>query len=98
MARTANRNNKQKPAIKNKVWQVAFYIRLSREDKRGKNESESITNQRLILTDFLEQQDDDDEYIFIDEYVDDGVSGTTDEKREGFQRLLADIQRKKSTV
>lgn len=47
--------------------------------------------QRLILTDFLEQQDDDDEYIFVDEYVDDGVSGTTDEERESFQRLLADI-------
>ena len=45
-------------APKNKVWRVGFYIRLSREDKRGKEESESITNQRLILTDFLAQQDD----------------------------------------
>jgi len=95
MARTANRQNIAKAASKNKVWYVAFYIRLSREDKRGKDESESITNQRLILTDFLEQQDDDDEYIFIDEYVDDGVSGTTDEERESFQRLLADIQKGK---
>jgi len=95
MARTANRQNIAKAASKNKVWYVAFYIRLSREDKRGKDESESITNQRLILTDFLEQQDDDDEYIFVDEYVDDGVSGTTDEERESFQRLLADIQKGK---
>ncbi len=38
------------------------------------------------MTDFLEQQDDDDEYIFVDEYVDDGVSGTTDEERESFPR------------
>lgn len=95
MARVANRQSITKTTSKNKVWYVAFYIRLSREDKRGKDESESITNQRLILTDFLEQQDDDDEYVFIDEYVDDGVSGTTDEERENFQRLLADIQKGK---
>lgn len=95
MARVANRQNIVKAAPKNKVWLVAFYIRLSREDKRGKDESESITNQRLILADFLEQQDDGDEYVYVNEYVDDGVSGTTDEKRENFQRLLADIQKGK---
>ncbi|MBB6024856.1 DNA invertase Pin-like site-specific DNA recombinase [Paenibacillus sp. JGP012] len=95
MARTANRQNIDKVASKIKVWNVAFYIRLSREDKRGKDESESITNQRLILSDFLEQQDENDEYILVDEYVDDGVSGTTDEARKGFQRLLADIQKGK---
>lgn len=95
MARVANRQIIAKAASKNKVWYVAFYIRLSREDKHGKDESESITNQRLILTDFLEQQDDDDKYVFIGEYVDDGVSGTTDEDRINFQRLLADIQKEK---
>lgn len=95
MARVANRQNIVKAALKNRVWLVAFYIRLSREDKRGKDESESITNQRLILTDFLEQQDDGDEYVYVDEYVDDGVSGTTDEERENFQRLLTDIQKGK---
>ena len=95
MARVANRQNIVKATPKNKIWLVAFYIRLSREDKRGKDESESITNQRLILTDFLEQQDDGDEYIYVDEYVDDGVSGTTDEERENFQRLLEDIQKGK---
>ena len=60
MARVANRQNIVNTTPKNKVWNVAFYIRLSREDKRGKDESESITNQRLILTDFLEQQEDGD--------------------------------------
>ena len=95
MARVADRQTITKSAPKNKVWYVAFYIRLSREDKRGKDESESITNQRLILTDFLEQQDDGDEYIFVGEYIDDGVSGTTDEERENFQRLLSDIQKGK---
>lgn len=95
MARTANRQNIGIGAPPKRVWLVAFYIRLSREDKRGKEESESISNQRLILTDYLEQQDDGDEYVYVDEYVDDGVSGTTDEERESFQRLLKDIQRGK---
>ncbi len=70
MARKADRQRVTKEAPKNKVWLAAFYIRLSREDKRGKDESESIANQRLILADFLEQQDDGDEYIFAGEYVD----------------------------
>jgi DNA invertase Pin-like site-specific DNA recombinase len=95
MARTANRQSVKEITVKNRVWFVGYYIRLSREDKRGKDESESITNQRLILTDFLEQQDDGDEYVFVGEYVDDGVSGTTDEERESFQRLLADVQKGK---
>ncbi len=69
MARVANRQNIVKATPKNKIWLVAFYIRLSREDKRGKDELESNTDQRLILTDFLEQQDDGDEYIYVDEYV-----------------------------
>ncbi len=93
MARVANRQNIVKAASKNKVWYVGFYIRLSREDKRGKDESESITNQRLILSDWLEQQDDGDKYVYVGEYVDDGVSGTTDEERGDFQRALADVQK-----
>ena len=95
MAKSANRQNQNKTPLKTKVWLVGFYIRLSREDKRGKDESESITNQRLILTDFLDQQDDGDQYIFAGEYVDDGVSGTTDEERENFQLLLKDIEKGK---
>lgn len=95
MARPANRYDDRTIVKKKKIWFVAFYIRLSREDKRGKEESESITNQRLILTDFLEEQDDGDEYVYVDEYIDDGVSGTTDEERENFQRMLADIQKGK---
>ncbi len=95
MSRVSNRQNIVKLVSRSKVWNVAFYIRLSREDKRGRDESESITNQRLILTDFLEEQDDGDQYVFVGEYVDDGVSGTTDEERENFQRLLADIKKGK---
>ncbi|MFM1654056.1 recombinase family protein [Brevibacillus sp. B_LB10_24] len=95
MARVANRQNIVKAVSKKKIWYVGLYIRLSREDKRGKNESESVINQRLILTDFFDQQDDGDEYVIVDEYIDDGVSGTTDEERPDFQRILTDIRKKK---
>lgn len=47
------------------------------------------------MTDFFDQQDDGDEYIIVGEYIDDGVSGTTDEERPDFQRLLTDIRKGK---
>lgn len=77
---------------KSKTWYVGFYIRLSREDSRGNDESESVQNQRLILTDWLRNQFDDDQYVLVDEFIDDGVSGTTDEERPDFQRLLRFIE------
>ena len=36
---------------------------------------------------------DGDAYIIVDEYVDDGISGTTDDERDDCQRMLADIKR-----
>ena len=36
---------------------------------------------------------DGDEYIIVDEYVDDGISGTTDDERDDFQRMLGDIKK-----
>ena len=70
-------------------WRVGLYIRLSRED--GRDESLSVTNQRKILRDFL-ARDFPDPYVLAGEYVDDGATGTDDE-RPGFQRLLAGIRR-----
>ena len=92
MARTKNRGAAWAEKPPNKTWRAAFYIRLSREDGKGMAESESIANQRLILSDFLAQQDDGDEYVFAGEFIDDGVSGTTDGERPGFQRLLRSIE------
>lgn len=76
-----------------KVWRIGIYIRLSKEDGRHLDESESITNQRSIIEAHIAKFDDGDEYIIVDEYVDDGISGTTDDERAGFQRMLIDIQR-----
>ena len=92
MARPKARYEVIPKASKNKVWYVAFYIRLSREDSRGFDESESVHNQRLILKDWLSNQYDDYNYIFVDEFVDDGVSGTTDDERPAFQRMLRAIE------
>ena len=46
------------------------------------DESESVTNQRQIIEDHIAGFNDGDEYIIVDEYVDDGISGTTDDERE----------------
>ena len=76
-----------------RVWRIAIYIRLSKEDARCLDESESVTNQRAIIEDHIAGFNDGDEYIIVDEYVDDGISGTTDDERDNFQRMLADIKR-----
>lgn len=76
-----------------RVWRIAIYIRLSKEDARCLDESESVTNQRAIIEEHIANFQDGDEYIIVDEYVDDGISGTTDDEREDFQRMLSDIKR-----
>lgn len=68
---------------------TALYIRLSREDG-DKNESLSIANQRLLLTDFVNKQTD---LCVYDIYVDDGFSGTAF-NRPDFQRMIRDIENK----
>lgn len=70
-------------------YKTAFYIRLSKEDDSDK-ESESVTNQRSLLTEFAREQ----RLDIYDTYIDDGFSGTTFE-RPDFQRLIADIKAKK---
>ena len=76
-----------------KVWRIAIYIRLSKEDARCLDESESVTNQRAIIEEHIANFQDGDEYIIVVEYVDHGISGTTDDEREDFQRMLSDIKR-----
>lgn len=77
----------------NKIYNVGIYIRLSREDEdKRKNESESITNQRNLILNYINRSD--EKFKIYDEYVDDGVSGTTFE-RPNFQRLIKDIENDK---
>ena len=75
------------------VFNVGIYIRLSREDEDKKQvESESISNQRSIILDFINKAD--DNFKIYDEYVDDGVSGTIFD-RPGFNRLIKDSEKGK---
>lgn len=77
--------------INNKIYNAALYIRLSRED--GDNlESESITNQRELLQIYLEKKK--EELLLIDEYVDDGFTGSNFH-RPAWQKLITDIENKK---
>ena len=66
-------------------YKVGIYLRLSKED--GKAESQSIQTQREMLTNYVSKQG----WNIVDEYVDDGYSGT-DFNRPDFKRLLSDIE------
>lgn len=70
-------------------WKVGKYIRLSRDD--GNSESESITNQRKILDEQIPGFFNGD-YHIVDEYTDDGRSGTSGDVRPEFQRLTEDVK------
>lgn len=74
------------------IWRIGVYIRLSREDLRSQDESESVTNQRAIILEFVEEKFSDDSHVIVEIYVDDGRSGTTEDTRPEFQRLCRDIE------
>lgn len=98
MARTKNREQQQPiaPTYTTRRWDVGMYIRLSKEDlkktKEGKDDSNSVKNQRDLLTEFCQRHA--DEFRSSEEYVDDGHTGT-DANREDFQRLLSDVMKGK---
>lgn len=50
-------------------FNVAMYIRLSREDG-DKQESESVTNQRNLILRYIKEN----KLNLYDEYIDDGIS------------------------
>ena len=91
MARTKNRGLQQSfsPSYTVRRWRLGKYIRLSKEDlKKGKDDSNSVINQRDLLNDFYQKHI--GEFESVSEYVDDGHTGT-DANRENFQRLLSDV-------
>ena len=91
MPRTKNRGVQQSfsPSYTIRRWRLGEYIRLSKEDlKKGKDDSNSVKNQRDLLNDFYQKHI--EEFESVSEYVDDGHTGT-DANREDFQRLLADV-------
>ncbi len=69
------------------IFNVAPYIRLSREDG-DKAESESVANQRDLIEMYIKNQDDMRLHKF---YIDDGYTGTNFE-RPAFQQMIRDIE------
>ena len=72
--------------MKQKHYIAGLYYRLSQEDER-QGESVSIDNQRTMLRKYAEERG----FEIRDEYIDDGVSGTTFQRPE-VQRLLDDAK------
>lgn len=72
---------------KEMLFHVAEYIRLSRDDG-DKAESNSISNQKKFLADYIKEQD---TLLLYDIYIDDGFSGTNYE-RPAFRRMIDDIE------
>ena len=70
-------------------YKVGLYIRLSEsdEDKSYESESESIINQRNLLMDYVKSHG----FTLVDEYVDDGFTGTNFD-RPSFKRMIQDIE------
>lgn len=75
---------------------IALYIRLSVEDVIKKDESESITHQRMYLNEYLDNNSELKAYK-REEFVDDGYSGTN-ENRPSFQRMLSEVKEGKISV
>ena len=75
-----------KKQAENNVKITALYCRLSQDDGRD-GESNSISNQRLIIERFLQ---DNEEFELVETYVDDGYTGTNFD-RPGVQKMLEDI-------
>ena len=65
---------------------AVLYLRLSRDDD-NRGESESIQNQRALLREYAARQG----FSVIEEYIDDGWSGTSFD-RPRFQDMLRDME------
>lgn len=74
-----------------KTLRTAIYLRLSNEDRDKCNKddvSESIKNQRNMLIDYIDKNDD---FILVDEYCDEDLSGAGTYRPE-FERLIRDCE------
>jgi DNA invertase Pin-like site-specific DNA recombinase len=79
---------------RDRIYRAAIYVRLSKEDgdsfSIGKNESDSITNQKLLIQTHLAKMPD---IEVVATFEDDGFTGTNFD-RPGFQKLVEAIKLK----
>lgn len=78
-----------KKQAENKEKITALYCRLSQDDGRD-GESNSISNQKAILSQYAKEHG----YLHPEFFVDDGISGTTFD-RPGFQRMQEMVEQGK---
>lgn len=71
--------------MKQHVYNTALYLRLSRDDEEY-GDSVSIETQRTILQQYAKEN----RLHVVDEYVDDGWSGTNFD-RPDFKRMMNDV-------
>lgn len=93
MARISKYNiQNNKATLSTKKWEVGLYLRVSNEDsdidKDGKRESNSVSNQRLIIEDYLAKNSD---IELAEEYTDEGYSGTNFDRPQ-FLQMIEDIR------
>lgn len=69
-----------------KIYNTALYLRLSRDDEL-QGESGSIQTQRMMLRQYASEHG----LSVVEEYIDDGWSGTNFD-RPGFKRMIDDIE------
>ena len=69
---------------------IAGYFRISMEDDDRKEESNSVTNQRMLVRRYILEHKDLASYEYV-EFYDDGVSGAT-MRRPGMQQLLEKLK------
>lgn len=69
---------------------IAAYIRLSKEDEK-KGESESITNQRELIKNYVNKNN----LGECEFFVDDGYSGGNFERPQ-FKKMIEEIRKKKN--
>lgn len=69
-----------------KIYKAALYMRISNSDKKV-GESESLSNQRKLIEDFVKHYPD---IEIVSEYLDDGITGLIYD-RPSFQEMMKDI-------
>lgn len=72
-----------------RVYSAGMYLRLSKEDETS-GQSESIENQKKIITNYILEQN----WNLIEIYTDDGFSGLNF-NRPAFKKMIEDIENKK---
>ena len=78
--------------MEKRIYKTAMYLRLSKGDGdvdgNIKSESNSITNQRMIIQSYIDRHDD---LELVGTYIDDGYTGLNYE-REQFRQMMADAE------